>query len=65
MKKLTLVAALSIMLSSSVFAITALEKLFLPEFKEDLSTVSYKVVETTSDDVVINIDGKLYIIKNK
>jgi len=65
MKKLTLIALLSIMLSSSAFCISALEKLFIPVFTGDLATVSYRVVESTNDDLIVIIDGVTYVYKLK
>jgi hypothetical protein len=65
MKKLVLIALLSIMLTSSVFCISALEKLLLPEFKGDITTVDYKVVENTPEDLIVIIDGVTYVYKIK
>jgi hypothetical protein len=65
MKKLFLTAILSLVLLSSIFSITALEKLLLPEFKGDLSKVEYKIVEYSDDVMVIIVDGVAYILKLK
>lgn len=65
MKKFALIVLLSMMLFSSVFSMTLLEKLLLPEFKGDISTTTYKIIDKTEDIWVIEIDGVTYIYKLK
>lgn len=63
MKKLIVTLFLALMLFNVCFSFTALEKLLLPEFKGDLSSVDYKIVDSTDQDLVIEIDGVYYIVK--
>lgn len=65
MKKIAMLALLSLMLISSVFSISELEKLLLPEFTGDISIVSYKVIESNDDVWIVEIDGVTYIYKLK
>jgi hypothetical protein len=65
MKKLFLILALSFTLVNACFSITWLEKLLLPEFTGDLSSTSIKVVETSDNTTVIEINGVYYIVKSK
>ncbi len=63
MKRLILVAILTVSILSAVFGISDFEKSLLPEFKGDLNTVNYRVVENSGTDVVIEINGVLYVLK--
>jgi hypothetical protein len=63
MKKILLVLVLSFALINACFSITWIEKLLLPEFHGDLSNVPHKVIEDSSDVIVVEIDGVLYIVK--
>ncbi len=65
MKKLFLATVMSTMLLSSMFSISLLEKLLLPEFKGDISQVAYKVVDNNDDEMVIEVSGVTYIYKLK
>lgn len=63
MKKLLAILILSVILISSSFSITILEKLLLPEYKGDLITGTYKVIENNGDVWIIEINGVTYIYK--
>ena len=65
MKKMFLVTLMVASVLASAFGLSDLEKNLLPEFKGDLSTVSYKVVEDSGNRIVIEINGVLYVYKNK
>jgi hypothetical protein len=65
MKKLFITLILSVVVLTSLFSITDLEKMLLPEFKGDLSTVSYKIIEKDQDVMVVVIDGIAYLVKLK
>jgi len=65
MKKIAMTILVSLMLLGSLFSMTVLEKMLLPEFKGDISTVSYKLIESSDDVWVIEIDGVTYIYKLK
>jgi NAD kinase len=54
---------MSVMLLTSIFSISLLEKMLLPVFKGDLSTVDYKVIDNSDSEMVIVIDGVTYIYK--
>jgi len=65
MKKILMITLLSVMLASSAFSISLVEKLLLPEFTDDLATVSYKLVESSDDLLIVEINGVTYIYKLK
>jgi len=63
MKKLLLTLILSVMLLTSVFSLTIWEKLMLPEYMGDISKVDYKIIESSDDVWIVEIDGVTYIYK--
>jgi hypothetical protein len=63
MKKIVLTLVLFLAMINFCFSITWWEKLLLPEFKGDLTTVDYKVVDSSDQEYVIEINGVLYILK--
>lgn len=65
MKKLFLAAVMSSMLLTSVFAVTVLERLTLPKYTDDLSKVSYKLIESSDDVWVIEVNGVTYLVDIK
>ena len=65
MKKFAMLALLSMMLISSVFSMSVFEKSILPVFTGDISTVSYKIIESNDDVWIVEIDGVTYIYKLK
>lgn len=60
-----MITLLSVMLASSAFSISLVEKLLLPEFTGDLATVSYKIIESSDDLLIVEINGVTYIYKLK
>lgn len=63
MKKTIIILIMSIMLLSSAFSLSLLEKMLLPEYKGDLSSVNYKLIESSDDVWIIEIDGVTYIYR--
>lgn len=64
MKKIIIVLTLILMSVNVCFSITLAEKLLLPEFTGDLSTIPFKVIEETNDSTIVEINGIVYIIKH-
>jgi hypothetical protein len=65
MKKLVLAAMMSTMLLGSIFSMSILDTFLYQEFKDDLSKVSFKVIDKNDNAMLIIIDGVTYIYKIK
>lgn len=65
MKKIFAVLALGMTLMSAAFAIPTEVKNSLPVFPGSISDHGVKVVEVSDDAIIVEINGQMYVIKNK
>lgn len=63
MKKIVITLILSLILINVCFSLTLAEKLLLPEFHGDITTVPHRVIEYSDDLIIVEIDGVVYILK--
>ena len=63
MKKIAIALILSLILTNVCFSLTTAEKLLLPEFTGNIDTVPHRVIESSDDVIIVEVNGIVYLIK--
>ncbi len=63
MKKIAIALILSLILANVCFSLTTAEKLLLPEFTGNIDTVPHRVIESSDDVIIVEVNGIVYLIK--
>jgi hypothetical protein len=66
-KKVLAMLALVALFTSAAFSYTYTEKEkdLLPVYKEDINKVEYKIIASSDTDIIVEINGVIYVYKLK